>query len=174
MESEFILVANYLLGRILSYESAKIKCRPKLDEDGTAVGDEIGKMTIEEIQAAAEDEHHKNNGNGVKGRAKMFLKAVSASCRQLGMSEEAVKSARRKCFALQEYYGMHSIFVTITIDDECSFRVRLYPSVDSNGNGVSVPSSASLLRVCVSHDLIHRFSIVLLPTPDTSSTNRWV
>ena len=39
---------------------------------------------------------------------------------------------------------------------------------------VSVPSSASLLRVCVSHDLIHRFSIVLLPTPDTSSTNRWV
>ena len=174
MESEFILVANYLLGRILSYESAKIKCRPKLDEDGTAVGDEIGKMTIEEIQAAAEDEHHKNNGNGVKGRAKMFLKAVSASCRQLGMSEEAAKSARRKCFALQEYYGMHSLFVTITIDDECSFRVRLYPSVDSNGNGVSVPSSASLLRVCVSHDLIHRFSIVLLPTPDTSSTNRWV
>ena len=137
MESEFVLVANFLLGRILSYESAKLKCRPKLDDKGTAVGDEIGKMSIEEIQAAADDIQH-SGGKGVNGRAKMFLKAVSASCRQLGVSEEAAKSARRKCFALQEYYGMHSLFVTITIDDECSFRVRLYPYVDVNGDGVSL------------------------------------
>ena len=165
MESEFILVANYLLGRILSFESAKIKCRPRLDEDGNAVGDEIGKMTVEEIQAATEDEQRNGStdSNGVKGRANMFLKAVRASCRQLGMSEEAAKSARRKCFALQDHFGLHSLFVTITIDDECSFRVRLYPSVDANGNGVSVSRSALLLHVCVSHDLIHRFSVVLLP-----------
>ena len=138
MESEFVLLANYLLGRILSYESAKITCRPRLDENGTAVGDEIGKMSIEEIQAATEEEQRNGSMSGLKGRAKMFLKAVRASCRQLGMSEEAAKSARRKCFALQDFFGMHSLFVTITIDDECSFRVRLYPYVDANGDGVSL------------------------------------
>jgi hypothetical protein len=50
MESEFVLVANYLLGQILSFKSAVMKCRPLVDEHGTAVGDEIGRMTVEEIE----------------------------------------------------------------------------------------------------------------------------
>lgn len=134
MESEFVLVANFLLGRILSFKSAVMKCRPLVNEHGEAVGDEIGKMTIEEIEEAINEEHANKKSTST---ASKFLKAVSASCRHLGMNEEAAKSARRKCFALQDFFGMHSLFVTITIDDECSFRVRLYPYADANGEGVS-------------------------------------
>ena len=144
MESEFILVANFLLGRLLSYNTAVAKCRPIIDEDGTAIGDVIGNMTIDDIKDAIESEPGQGaqgdgRGNG-NGTADKLLKAVSASCRCLGMTEEAAKKARRKCFALQEFYGMHSLFVTITIDDECSFRIRLYPSVDANGGAVSASS----------------------------------
>ena len=135
MESEFVLVANFLLGRILSFKSAVMKCRPLVNEHGEAVGDEIGKMTIEEIEEAINEEQANKKSNST---ASKFLRAVSASCRHLGMNEEAAKSARRKCFALQDFFGMHSLFVTITIDDECSFRVRLYPYADANGEGVSL------------------------------------
>ncbi len=135
MESEFVLVANFLLGRILSFKSAVMKCRPLVNEHGEAVGDEIGKMTIEEIEEAINEENANKKSTSTAGK---FLKAVSASCRHLGMNEEAAKSARRKCFALQDFFGMHSLFVTITIDDERSFRVRLYPYADANGEGVSL------------------------------------
>jgi hypothetical protein len=139
MESEFVLVANYLLGQILSFKSAVMKCRPLVNEHGTAVGDEIGSMTVEEVEALLreDEEDHCSNENDTSTTAKKFLKAVSTSCRHLGMSAEAAKDARRKCFALQDFFGMHSLFVTITIDDECSFRVRLYPYADANNKGVS-------------------------------------
>jgi hypothetical protein len=108
-----------------------------VDEHGTAVGDEIGRMTVEEIEEllSTEDEEDDSSTNTT---AKKFLKAVSASCRHLGVSAEAAQDARRKCFALQDFFGMHSLFVTITIDDECSFRVRLYPYANANNEGVSL------------------------------------
>ena len=97
-------------------------------------------MTVEEVEALLrEDEEDRcSNENDTSTTAKKFLKAVSASCRHLGMSAEAAKVARRKCFALQDFFGMHSLFITITIDDECSFRVRLYPYADANSEGVSL------------------------------------
>ena len=94
-------------------------------------------MSIEDIKNAIEEE----NSSGTQTQdsvASKFLKAVSASCKELGHTKEAAQQARRRCFALQEYFGMHSLFVTITIDDECSFRVRLYPYADGNGEGVSL------------------------------------
>ena len=140
MESEFVLVANYLLGQILSFKSAVMKCRPLVDEHGTAVGDEIGRLTVEEIEEllSGEDEEDHGSDDGANTTAKRFLRAVSASCRHLGTSAEAAKVARRKCFALQDFFGMHSLFITITIDDECSFRVRLFPYADANNEGVSL------------------------------------
>ena len=45
----------------------------------------------------------------------------------MGHSEEAAKYfARQKCFAMLDYFGLNSLFITTTPDDECSFRVRLY------------------------------------------------
>jgi len=138
MESEFVLVANFLLGRILSYRTAIMKCRPIIDEHGTSVADIIGAMSIEDIKNAMEEEEESSSGTRVQdSTASKLLKAVSASCKELGHTKEAAQQARRRCFALQEYFGMHSLFVTITIDDECSFRVRLYPFADGNGDGVS-------------------------------------
>jgi hypothetical protein len=44
----------------------------------------------------------------------------------MGHTKEAAEYARRKCFALQDYNGIHSLFATITLDDKVSRWVFLY------------------------------------------------
>ena len=65
--------------------------------------------------------HNQSNNIATK-----FLKAVSTSCRAFGTSKEAAEYARRKCFALQDYFGMHSLFLAINPDDTSCFLIRLY------------------------------------------------
>jgi len=55
-----------------------------------------------------------------------LMAGVSTSCKSLGHSPESAKFARRCCFALVDYFGLNSLFLTISPCDECSFRVRLY------------------------------------------------
>jgi hypothetical protein len=57
---------------------------------------------------------------------KGLLKAISMSCKTMGHTDKAAKYARHCCFAMLDYYGLNSLFLTTTTDDECSFRVRLY------------------------------------------------
>ena len=66
------------------------------------------------------------NSNGRDSVATKFLKAVNTYCRAFETYVEAAEYARRKCFSLQNYFGMHSLFLTITPDDQCCFRIRLY------------------------------------------------
>ena len=99
-------------------------------------------MTVDDIREAvkeAEEKHKKTgSGRGVTGDGSnksqsvgaQFLRQVSSSCKAYGTSKEAAEYARRKCFALQDYFGIHSLFLTITPADDCCFRIRLY--VNSN------------------------------------------
>ena len=130
-----MLMAKCMLDRHLSYQSALIKCRPMLDSKGTAAGEVIAKMTVEDVQNAVAQEEAREaslrQGNSMppvacSSGAHKFLSAVRTSCRSMGHTPEAAEYARRKCFALQDFYGMHSLFVTTSPDDECSFRVSLY------------------------------------------------
>ena len=134
-KSDFVFLACQALRRILSYRSALLKCRPIIHSNGTRMGEQISKMTVEDVkEAVKQEEARKGNSNVMSDRndsrkdsvATKFLKAVKTSCRAFGTSVEAAEYARRKCFALQNYFGMHSLFVTITPDDQCCFRIRLY------------------------------------------------
>ncbi len=44
----------------------------------------------------------------------------------MGHTDEAAKYIRCCCFAMLDHYGLNSLFLTTTPDDECSFGVRLY------------------------------------------------
>ncbi|KAL7524123.1 hypothetical protein ACHAXR_001615, partial [Thalassiosira sp. AJA248-18] len=72
-------------------------------------------MTVDDFKA-----------NAPSAKFDELMKGVSTSCKALGHSPEAAKFARRCCFALVDYFGLNSLFLTITPCDECSFRVRLY------------------------------------------------
>ena len=134
-KSDFVFLACQALRRIMSYRSALVKFRPIIDTNGCRMGEQISKMTVEDVkEAVKEEETPKNNTTNMStvscnqndNIATKFLKAVSTSCRAFGTSKEAAEYARRKCFALQDCFGMHSLFLTITPDDVCCFRIRLY------------------------------------------------
>ena len=129
MRPEFVLLLRAMLDRITMYNSARLQCNlfsADLGPDGKkmSLAEEISTMKEEDLVAALKEEE--GHETGTAGR---FLKAVSASCRSLGHTAEAAKTARRKNFALQDYFGAHSLFITVCPDDERSFRIRLY--VDS-------------------------------------------
>ena len=99
--------------------SGVLTCR--LTVNGVSLGDRLSRLTIEDLQLVT----NKNTEN-LNENTKWLLKAISTSCKAMGHTDEAAKYARRCCFAMLDHYGLNSIFLTSTPDDECSFRVRLY------------------------------------------------
>ena len=105
---------------------------------GISLGERIANMTVDDVKAAVkeDEDRHKNDGtrrtapsddvNTSQSVGAQFLRSVSSSCKAYGTSKEAAEYARRKCFALQDFFGMHSLFLTITPADDCCFRIRLY------------------------------------------------
>ncbi len=67
-----------------------------------------------------------NNNDNLNATTKSFLKAISTTCRAMGHTEQAAKYGRRCCFAMLDYFGLNSLFLSTTPGDKCSFRVRLY------------------------------------------------
>jgi hypothetical protein len=67
-----------------------------------------------------------NNNDNLNATTKIFLRAISTTCKAMGHTEQAAKDARRRCFAMLDFFGVNSLFISTTPDDECSFRVRLY------------------------------------------------
>ncbi len=103
----------------MSYMSGVLTCR--LTVNGVSLGDRLSRLTIEDLQLVT----NKNTDN-LNKNTKGLLKAISTSCKAMGHTDKAVKYARHCCFAMLNHYGLNSLFLTTTPDDECSFRVRLY------------------------------------------------
>ena len=67
-----------------------------------------------------------NNVDRLDAATKGLLKAISMSRRAMGHAKEAAKYARQCYFAMMGYYGLNSLFLSTTPDDECSFQIQLY------------------------------------------------
>jgi hypothetical protein len=60
-----------------------------------------------------------------------IVKAITIKCKSLSHTAEAAQDARNHQFAMMDHFGLNSLFLTITPDDECSFPVRLYANPDN-------------------------------------------
>jgi hypothetical protein len=119
MEGPTVLVMNHIYNRRMSYMSGVMTCRSSVN--GVPLGERLSTLSTENLEKI--DEH---NFDTLDSNTKDFLKAIKTSCQSVGHSEEAAKYARRKCFAMLDFFGLNSLFLSTTPDDECSFRVRLY------------------------------------------------
>lgn len=138
MRPDFILVCYHMLCRSMSYETGLIKCRSNYK--GTSLAEKVAGLTVADVEKASSDltfKQHLNESLNVSGCAADFLKSVTTSCKVLGHTTQAAKDARRKMYALTERFGPHSIFLTVTPDDECTFKVRMY---SLQGKPVNLPS----------------------------------
>jgi hypothetical protein len=136
MEGPTMLVMNHIYNRQMSYMSGVMTCR--LSVDGVPLGERLSTLSTEDLEKV--DEH---NFDTLDSNTKDFLKAVKTSCQSGGHLEEAAKYARQKCFAMLDFFGLNSLFLTTTPDDGCSFRERLYTKPQ---NWVSVQNPSKYLH----------------------------
>ena len=135
MEGPTVLVMNHIYNRHMSYMSGVMTCRSSVD--GVPLGEKLSILSTGDLEKV--DNH---NFDTLDSDAKAFLKAVKTSCQSVGHLEEATKYARQKCFAMLDFFGLNSLFLSTTPDDECSFRVRLYTKPQ---NWVSVQNLSKYL-----------------------------
>ena len=119
MERQTILVMNHIYNRQMSYKTGVMTCR--LSINGIPLGEILSKLSTEDFEQIKN-----NNNDNLNATTKCFLKAISTSCRAMGHTEQAAKDARRRRSAMLHYFGLNSLFLSTTPDNECSFRVRLF------------------------------------------------
>ena len=118
-EGPTILVMNHIHNRQMSYKTGVMLCRSTID--GVPLGEKLSTLSMSNLEKINDNKTDHLNAN-----TKSLMSAISTSCRAMGHTEEAAKYARRCCFALLDCYGLNSLFLSTTPDDECSFRARLY------------------------------------------------
>ncbi len=89
--------------------------------DGIPLGEKLSMLSSEDFEQMDD-----NNNNNMNATTKSFLRAISATCKAMGHTEQAGKHARQRCFSMLDFFGLNSVFMSTTPDNECSFRVRLY------------------------------------------------
>ena len=137
MRADFILVCYQMLCRSASFTTGLIKCRS--DFQGVQLGEKLSNLSIDDIKRASTRLSSLQSDNQTihsHTDAESFLKSVTSSCKSIGHTAEAAKDARKKCYAMADRFGPHSLFFTITPDDENSFRVRMFAN---QGNQIYVP-----------------------------------
>jgi len=124
MRGDVILVMNHIYGRQLSYKSGVMTSRSNVSgEEGNTLAEQFSQISVEDLQAAADDINPRQTP-----LVKKLMKSIATSCKALGHTPEAAQFARRCCFSMQDYYGLNSVFLTVTPDDECNFRIKLLMS----------------------------------------------
>lgn len=147
MRPDFILVCYHMLCRNASYTTGIIKCKSNFK--GKTLAEKISQLSVHDIKEASLDLTSKQQNNlplTSTTTAATFLKSISTSCKVLGHTTEAAKEARRNVYALTEYFGAHSIFFTVTPDDECTFTVRMYAN---NGEKIKLPKCDCTEEECI-------------------------
>ena len=104
----------------MSFKSGVMTCRSNVG--GVTMGEKFSMLSTGNFEKIDME----SNTNNLDETTKGFLKGVATTCRSMGHTEEAAKFARRCMFAMLDRYGLNSLFLSTTPDDECSFRVRLY------------------------------------------------
>ena len=119
MEGPTILVMNHIFNRQMSYKTGVMTCRSTID--GVPLGEKLSTLSTEDFEQIND-----SNNDNLNATTKSFLRAISTTCKAMGHTEQAAKDARRRCFAMLDFFGLNSLFMSTTPDDECSFRVRLF------------------------------------------------
>ena len=118
---DFLLILNNMYNRLRSYTTAALTCRS--NTFGSTLAEKISTLRMEDFYSAV---LQKESQQKVSGTAGDYLNAVEASCKPVGYSALNARIHRRQHFAMDDFFGGHSIFLTTTPCDECTFRVQIF------------------------------------------------
>jgi hypothetical protein len=101
---------------------AYLRCLHK--EGDQNIAEHFANMTVEQLQIAINRvQSHTPNHDRVTGQ---LLRSIDAVCKNMGHTNDSAKSARLKSFANTVWFGLGSIFLTVTPDDSNCFHINIY------------------------------------------------
>ena len=130
MAPDTILIFHHIYSRQISYQSGVMTCRYKQNNVNGFVNI-INRLKPEHFN------DQQTNGESINDpQVEQIVRSITTACKAMGHTSEHAAQARKKQFAMMDHFGMNSLFLTITPDDECSFRVRLYAEPDKEVRAV--------------------------------------
>ena len=82
----------------------------------------------EKYQCISEDfeDATQNPDASTNNNVNYIVKFITMRCKSLGNTSKAAQDERSVQFEMMDHFGLTSLLLTITPDDECRFRVRLH------------------------------------------------
>ena len=131
MRGDFLLILNHMYNRQRSFQTASIRCRSI--SFGSTLAEKLSTLKKKDFDQVMFQKHTNQKVTGTAGE---YIKAVEASCKPVGYSALNAKQNRQKHFAMDTYFGGHSIFLTTTPCDERTIRVQVFANA---GTEVKLP-----------------------------------
>ena len=119
----FQLIMYSLISKYRLLKSSRLQLRGKTDAKNLAEGLNSG-----DVISAINGRRMRNRYAGTDVSRK-FLAAVDASGKALPHTNESAKAARGMGESMQHHFGMSSVFLTVTFDDENSLIIQAYSGV---------------------------------------------
>jgi hypothetical protein len=125
--SLFVLIVANIIMKETIFSSCRLSCN-STRSNGDALAIAIAKMTSDELQTAIQQNRMNSQSryNNWSRPATQYLHTIEASCRSLPHTNEASLEARKVYFSYLMRYGNPTVFLTVTPDDQRSFRIVVY------------------------------------------------
>jgi hypothetical protein len=120
----FQLISYSMLSKSRLLRSSTLQLRGKTGAKNMAEG-----FNPDDVISAINGRKRKNHYAGTN-LSRRFLDAVDATARSLPHTDEAARVARNKGESMQHHFGMPSVFLTMTFDDEQSFLMQVLSGRD--------------------------------------------
>ena len=114
MTADVELVLHQLFSHQISFETGIMTCRNQ--HSGDFFAKMLGQLTLKGFERSLLNPENLMNDN-----IEHIVKSITTKCRYLGHTTKASQDARKHQFVMMDYFGQHSLFLTIMRDDECSF-----------------------------------------------------
>mmetsp|Transcript_16303 Transcript_16303/g.26777 ORF Transcript_16303/g.26777 Transcript_16303/m.26777 type:complete len:132 (+) Transcript_16303:593-988(+) len=128
-----------MYNRLRSYTTAALTCRS--NTFGSTLAEKISTLRMEDFYSAV---LQKESQQKVSGTAGDYLNAVEASCKPVGYSALNARIHRRQHFAMDDFFGGHSIFLTTQrLVTNAPFE---YKSLQTLARNRHSPNSVTLMK----------------------------
>jgi len=119
MTADVVLVLHQMFSWQISFETGVMTCRNQQPINNFV--NSLSRVSPKDFEEASSTHDQTCNDN-----IKQIIKSITTKCKSLGHTTEASQDAQKHQFAMMDHFGLTSLFLAITPDDECSFRVQLY------------------------------------------------
>jgi Helitron helicase-like domain at N-terminus len=133
---EFNLIVENMIMKQTIYASAQLNCNIKGGHNGISMAEKFGTITAKQVQDAIQGNRRNDPKIYSHKPEYQFLQSITATCRSLPHTNEAAMENRKMYFSFLMTFGLPCIFLTVTPDDNRSFRIILYSMKGKNGFGM--------------------------------------